>query len=49
MYGTSGAKPTASYIAHDGFPNMVAAWTRAGHVLNKVLNAASRPLGTAAV
>ena len=49
MYGTSGARPTASQIAHVGFLYMLVAWIRAGHALNKVLNAAARPLGAAAV
>lgn len=49
MYGTSGARPAASQIAHLGFLNMLVAWIRAGHAPNKVLNAAARPLGVAAV
>lgn len=49
MYRTSGARPTASHIAHVGFLNMLAASIGAGHALNKVLNAAARPLGTAAL
>lgn len=49
MYGTSGAGPTASQIARVGFLNTLIAWIREGHALNKVLNAAARPLGAAAV
>lgn len=49
MYGISGARPTASQIAHVGFLNMLIAWIGAGHALNQVLNAVARPLGAAAV
>lgn len=49
MYGTSGAGPTHSQIAHVGFLIRLVALIRAGHALNKVLNAAAKRLGSAPV
>lgn len=47
--GTSGARLTASEIAHVSFLNMLVAWIEAGHALNKVFSAAARPLSAAGV